>query len=60
MTSQELCVFLQQRNWELSQEDLLMAIDISRNPQINHIKLNGDRWEMWDEEGNYFCFSKRD
>lgn len=60
MTSEELHMFLQKRNWKLAQEEILTAIDVFRNPQINHVKLNGNQWEMWDIEGNYFCFSLRD
>lgn len=60
MTSEELNEFLQKRNYQLSQEEIWTAIDVFRNSQIDHIRLNGDQWEMWDTEGNYFCFSKRD
>ena len=60
MTSEELNEFLQKRNYQLSQEEIWTSIDVFRNSQIDHIRLNGDQWEMWDTEGNYFCFSKRD
>ena len=60
MTSEELNEFLQKRNYQLSQEEIWTAIDVFRNSQIDHIRLNGDQWEMWYTEGNYFCISKRD
>lgn len=59
MTSNELTNYINSRNHELSSDEILLAIDVKRNPQINHIIYENNRWNMWDESGNHFTFTYR-
>lgn len=58
MYSWELQKFIEDRNYYLGGDDLLFAIDITKHPQLSHIKYNAfeKKYEMWDYEGNYFYF----
>lgn len=60
MTSPELKQFIAVRCGELSQDELHKVLDVSDNPQIDHIILKNGIWNMWDKDGNNFQFRKRD
>ena len=55
----ELDKFIKDRNYKLGGDDLLKAISIKENPQLNHIVYDpyNQSYEMWDYEGNYYHFS---
>lgn len=55
----ELDKFIKDRGNRLGGDDLLKAISIEENPQLNHIVYNpyNQSYEMWDYEGNYYHFS---
>lgn len=55
----ELEKFIKDRGNRLGGDDLLKAISIEENPQLNHIVYNpyNQLYEMWDYEGNYYHFS---
>lgn len=59
MYSWELKKFIEERNYYLGGDDLLKAISITENPQLNHIvyKPFENKYDMWDNEGNYFGFT---
>lgn len=59
MTSQEIRNFIDVRNCELNTDEIFKVTDISANTQINHIVYEDDRWKMWDIDGNFFTFVKR-
>lgn len=54
----ELDAFIKQRNNKLGGDDLIKAISLVENPQINHIVYHSanSSYEMWDYEGNYYKF----
>lgn len=55
----ELQKFIQDRDCCLEGNDLMRAISIQENPQLNHIlyipKIH--QYQMWDCEGNYYEFN---
>lgn len=59
MNSNELSSYIDVRNGELSADEILKAIDVCNNPQINHIIYENGTWDMWDDKGNKFSFIKR-
>lgn len=59
LTSSEIDSFICVRNGELSSDEILHVIDISRNPQIDHIIYRDGWWTMWDNQGHEFKFKKR-
>lgn len=60
MTSSEISDYIKHRNGELCVDEILEVIDVSRNPQIDHIVYENDVWKMWDNTGICFTFKKRD
>ena len=58
MYSWEITNFLAEHNYHIGGDDLLFIINPKNHPQINHIQYNPyeNKYEMWDDEGNYFCF----
>lgn len=59
MTSQELHNYIAARHGQLSSDEILHITDTAKHPQINHIVFENGKWQMWDDAGNYFEFSKR-
>ena len=59
MFSYEIKQYLKNRNYELSSDEILDMIDISKNPQIDHIIYDNSIYQMWDNDGNYFKFKSR-
>lgn len=59
MISQELQNYITVRNSQLSSDEILFVIDTARHPQINHIIYENNQWQMWDDAGSYFTFTKR-
>ncbi|MEG1994841.1 MAG: hypothetical protein RR255_00215 [Bacilli bacterium] len=59
MTSSEIKSFIQVRKGELCSDEILSIIDIKKNPQINHIIYENNKYTMWDYEGNEFNFMFR-
>ena len=59
MYSWEIYNFLAERNFYIGGDDLLFITDVKQHPQLNHIKYDAfeNKYEMWDYEGNYFCFT---
>lgn len=51
--------YIRSRNNQLSSDEILQVIDTSKNPQINHIVYERDVWKVWDVNGNYHEFYKR-
>lgn len=65
MYSWEIRKFLEDRNYNISEQDLLFILNIKNHPQINHIKFNDydNSYDMWSSDGEYFHFkvkSRRD
>lgn len=46
MTSSELSSYIGIRNDELCSDEILDVVDVSRNPQINHIVYENGIWNM--------------
>ena len=59
MTDEEINYYIRSRNNQLSSDEILQVIDTSKNPQINHIVYERDVWKVWDVNGNYYEFYKR-
>jgi len=59
MTSQEIETYIGVRNGELSSDEILRIIDVSRNPSINHIIFENGTYVMWDINGTKFNFKMR-
>lgn len=54
----ELSYFIEGRKRKLGGEDLLRAVSIQENPQLNHIEydVGENKYRMWDKYGNYYEF----
>lgn len=59
MSSSEIADYIKIRNGELGNDEILEMIDISKNPQIDHISYENGVWNMWDNIGMHFTFHKR-
>lgn len=59
MSSSEIADYIKIRNGELGNDEILEMIDISKNPQIDHISYENSVWNMWDNTGMHFTFHKR-
>lgn len=59
MTHEELQYYISSRYGQLSSDEILEILDISKNPQLNHIVYENDIWKAWDADGHYYEFSKR-
>lgn len=59
MTSDEIESFINSRYGELSSDEIVMLMDIEKNPQIDHIVFENNEWVMWDDTGREFRFRKR-
>ena len=59
MTSSEIKAYIDARNGELCSDEIWHVIDVSRNPQLNHIELINGKWNAWDVDGNHFYFNLR-
>lgn len=59
MTSDEIESFINSRYGELSSDEIVMLMDIEKNPQIDHIVFENNEWVMWDDAGREFRFRKR-
>lgn len=59
MYPEELRNFINERGCLIKKSDLLLVIDIDKNPQLNHVTYNGydNSYDMWDCYGNYYHFS---
>jgi len=58
MYSWEIAQFLAEHNYCIGGDDLLFITDVKQHPQLCRIKYDpfNNKYEMWDYEGNYFCF----
>lgn len=59
MTSDEIQSYINSRYGELSSDEILVLLDVDKNPQIDHVIREGDVWKMWDNTGREFSFRKR-
>ena len=59
MTSDEIESYINSRYGELSSDEILVLLDVDKNPQIDHVIREGDVWKMWDNTGREFSFCKR-
>lgn len=59
MTSDEIEAFINSRHGELSSDEIILLMDVDRNPQIDHIVFENGYWTMWDNTGHEFHFRKR-
>lgn len=59
MNHEELQYYIRSRNAQLSSDELLEVLDISKNPQLDHIIYENEMWKAWDADGNYYEFRKR-
>lgn len=59
MTSDEIESYINSRYGELSSDEILVLLDVDKNPQIDHVIREGDVWKMWDNTGREFYFHKR-
>lgn len=55
----ELDNFIKQHDNKLGGDDLIKAISVIENPQLNHIIFHPENssYEMWDYDGNYYQFT---
>ena len=58
MYPEELKKFISERNNKLGGNDLIKAISVQNNPQLDHIEYNAweNKYQMWDKYGNYYEF----
>lgn len=58
MYPEELKKFINERNNKLGGYDLIKAISVQNNPQLDHIEYNAweNKYRMWDKYGNYYEF----
>lgn len=59
MTSDEIESFINSRYGELSSDEIVLLMDVDKNPQIDHIVFENNSWIMWDNAGREFHFRKR-
>lgn len=59
MTSDEIESFINSRYGELSSDEIVLLMDVDKNPQIDHIVFENNEWKMWDNTGREFHFRKR-
>lgn len=59
MTSDEIESFIDARCGELSSDEIVLLMDVDKNPQIDHIIFENGLWIMWDNTGREFTFHKR-
>lgn len=59
MTSIELQKYLSERDYQLTREEVLIAINPINNQMIDHILFCNGGWSMWDREGNYYGFTQK-
>ena len=59
MTSDEIESFINSRYGELSSDEIVLLMDVDKNPQIDHIVFENNSWKMWDNTGREFHFRKR-
>lgn len=59
LSSIELINFVAVRNNELSADEILHVIDITKNPTIDHIVYENNIWNIWTQDGKYVQFTKR-
>lgn len=59
MKSYEIQNYVNVRNHELNSDEILFATDVSKHPQIDHIVYENGKYEVWDNEGYYWWFTKR-
>lgn len=59
MTSDEIESFINSRYGELSSDEIVMLMDVDKNPQIDHIIFENGEWIMWDNTGKEYKFRKR-
>lgn len=59
MVSYELQNYINVRNHELNSDEILFVTDISQHPQIDHMQYKDNKYEMWDNCGYYYWFTKR-
>ena len=59
MRTDEIKNYIDVRNGILSSDEVLQIVDISRNPQIDHMHYKNGVRNVWDIYGNYFTFTNR-
>lgn len=59
MTSDEIESFINSRYGELSSDEIVLLMDVDKNPQIDHIVFENELWKMWDNTRKEFHFRKR-
>ena len=59
MTSDEIESFIDARHGELSSDEIALLMDADKNPQIDHIIFQNNKYLMWDNTGREFHFKKR-
>lgn len=59
MTSDEIESFINSRHEELSSDEIILLMDVDKNPQIDHVIFENGYWTMWDNTGREFSFRKR-
>jgi hypothetical protein len=57
--SQELKSYIENRNYELSGDEIINVLDARNYPDIDHVIYENEQWNMWDIKGNYYYFKKR-
>ena len=59
MNNEELDYYIRSRYGPLSSDEILQVIDTAKNSQLNHIVYENNVWKVWDIDGNYYEFRKR-
>lgn len=59
MASDEIELFINARYGELSSDEIVLLMDIDKNPQIDRAVFENGYWTMWDNTGREFHFKKR-
>lgn len=59
MSSEHIRDYIKVRQGKLSKDEISLLI---KNKQIDHLQFNHDKekWQMWDNTGEFFEFSQRD
>lgn len=60
MYSYELKQYIDERNGQLTVDEIFFVLNHEVNPQIDHIVANNSHYDIWDYDGNYYSFTKKE
>ena len=59
-TIEPLNEYIHKRHNELSGDEILHVLDERNYPEVDHFEKVGAVYRMWDTDGKYFEFKKRE